>query len=62
MQYKNRKPDAHANSTLELMHYDLAGPISQVGLQYILSFVDHNLCLITISILRQKSDTLLVIK
>uniref|UniRef100_A0A1A8B2B7 Retrovirus-related Pol poly from transposon TNT 1-94 n=1 Tax=Nothobranchius furzeri TaxID=105023 RepID=A0A1A8B2B7_NOTFU len=60
VQYRNRKPDRRANKPLELVHTDLAGPISPAskdGHKYALSFVDDYSSAIFVYFLRNKSDT-----
>jgi hypothetical protein len=59
-QYRNREPDKRADSILQLVHCDLAGPIDPVakdGFKYALGFVDDYSGLIMVYFLRQKSDT-----
>ena len=61
IQHRNRKPDKRANSILELVHCDLAGPIDPIareGFRYVLSFVDDYSGMIMIYLLANKSDTL----
>ena len=56
----NRKPDKRAKSCLDLVHFDLAGPIepaAKEGFRYALGCVDDFSGLIHIYFLKQKSDT-----
>ena len=58
-QSRNRHPDKRATSILELVHTDLAGPISPVsneGSKYCISFVDDYSSLIFVYFLKSKSD------
>jgi hypothetical protein len=60
-QHRNRNPDRRATSALELVHFDLAGPIdpeAKDGFRYALGCVDDYSGLIMIYFLKQKSDTL----
>ena len=59
-QSRNRTPDKRANAPFDLVHSDLAGPISPVGkdgFNYALSFVDDYSGVIMIYFLKHKSDT-----
>ena len=59
-QFRNRTPDARASAPLELVHTDLAGPISPVardGFRYAISFIDDYSGVIFLYFLKQKSDT-----
>ena len=60
-QYRSREADMKANSILELVHCDLAGPIEPVareGFRYVLGFIDDYSGIIMIYFLKHKSDTL----
>ena len=60
-QYRNREADMKANSVLELVHCDLAGPIEPVakeGFRYALGFIDDYSGILMIYFIKQKSDTL----
>ena len=57
----SRKPDERATAALEIVHCDLAGPISPVardGFRYALCFVDDHSGINMVYFLKQKSDTL----
>ncbi len=57
---RSRQPDAKAKSPLELVHCDLAGPVSPVsidGFKYALSFTDDYSGLTMTYFLKQKSNT-----
>ncbi|CAB4039167.1 Retrovirus-related Pol poly from transposon TNT 1-94, partial [Paramuricea clavata] len=59
-QSRNRTPDKRANAPFDLVHSDLAGPISpggKDGFNYALSFVDDYSGVIMIYFLKHKSDT-----
>ena len=59
-QSRNRTSDKRANAPFDLVHSDLAGPISPVGkdgFNYALSFVDDYSGVIIIYFLKHKSDT-----
>ena len=58
--YRNRKPDRRATQKLELVHADLAGPItpeSEEGYKYALCFVDDYTNLNVVYFLKHKHDT-----
>ena len=60
-QYRNREADMKANSVLELVHFDLAGPIEPMakeGFRYALGFIDDYSGILMIYFIKQKSDTL----
>ena len=60
-QYRNREADMKANSVLELVHCDLAGPIAPVakeGFRYALGFIDYYSGILMIYFIQQKGDTL----
>ena len=57
----SRKPDERAIAALEIVHCDLAGPISPVardGFRYALCFVDDHSGINMVYFLKQKSNTL----
>lgn len=59
-QFRGREPDERAKSPLELVHCDLAGPITSIekdGFKYALSFVDDYTGIHMVYFLRQKGDT-----
>ena len=59
VQYRERLPDKRAESVLELVHCDLAGPITPVareGFKYTISFIDDYSGVIFVYFLRNKSD------
>ena len=59
-QFRNREADLKANSILDLVHCDLAGPIEPVakeGFRYVLGFIDDCSGLIMAYFIKQKSDT-----
>ena len=59
-QSRNREPDERACAPLQLVHTDLAGPISPVardGFKYAISFIDDYSGAIFQYFLKQKSDT-----
>ena len=59
-QNRNRKPDARATASLELVHTDLAGPVdpaSKEGFKYCLAFPDDFSGAVFVYFLRNKSDT-----
>ncbi len=59
-QLRNRTPDKRANAPFDLVHSDLAGPISpgvKDGFNYAISFVDDYSGVIMIYFLKHKSDT-----
>jgi len=59
-QFRNRSPDTRACAPLELVHTDLAGPISPVakdGFRYAISFIDDYSGVMFLYFLKQKSDT-----
>ena len=56
----NKKPDPRATSPLELVHSDLAGPVSPAakgGFRWAICFVDDYSGFVCHYFLRQKSDT-----
>jgi len=58
-QFRNRSPDARASAPLQLVHTDLAGPISPVakdGFRYAISFIDDYSGVMFLYFLKQKSD------
>ena len=60
-QSRNRKPDTRASAPLELVHTDLAGPITPVardGFKYAISFIDDYSGVTFMYFLKQKSDTI----
>ena len=59
-QYRNRAADERASAPLELIHSDLAGPISPVardGFKYAMSFIDDYSGAIFVYFLQKKSDS-----
>ena len=59
-QFRSREPDERAKGSLELVHCDLAGPITSIakdGFKYALSFVDDYTGIHMVYFLRQKGDT-----
>ncbi|CAB4016811.1 Retrovirus-related Pol poly from transposon TNT 1-94 [Paramuricea clavata] len=59
---RNRAPDSRATKPLEMVHTDLAGPISPVsknGFKYCIAFTDDFSGAIFVYFLRNKTDTLL---
>ncbi|KAF2349910.1 GAG-pre-integrase domain [Trinorchestia longiramus] len=59
-QYRNRDPDEKSKKPLELVHSDLAGPISPTSFEnsiYVMSFVDDFSGLIFVYFLKIKSDS-----
>ena len=60
-QTRNRNPDTRAKAPLELVHTDLAGPITPVGKDgfiYAMSFVDDYSGVIMIYFLKNKTDAI----
>ena len=60
-QYRNREPDRRATSLLQLVHGDLAGPItleSKDGHKYAMVFVDDYSGALVVYFLKNKSDAL----
>ena len=60
-QTRNRNPDTRAKAPLELVHTDLAGPITPVGKDgfiYAMSFVDDYSEVIMIYFLKNKTDAI----
>lgn len=60
-QFRNRTPDTHALMPLELVHTDLAGPITPVardGLRYDMLFVDDYSDVIFTYFLQKESDAI----
>ena len=58
-QYRNREPDRRATSPLQLVHSDLAGPItpeSKDGHKYAMVFVDDYSVALGVYFLKNKSD------
>ena len=58
-QYQNRKPDHHATAPLQLVHSDLAGPItpeSKEGHKYAMVVVDDYSGALCVYFLKNKSD------
>ena len=58
-QHRNREPDRRADSILQLVHCDIAGPIDPItkdGFQYVLGFIDDYSSLLMVYFLKQKSD------
>jgi len=58
-QYRNRVADERASTPLELIHSDLAGPITPVamgGFRYVMSFIDDYSGAIFLYLLQKKSD------
>ena len=58
-QYRNREPDSRATAPLQLVHSDLAGPItpeSRDGHKYVMVFVDDYSGALGVYFLKNKSD------
>ena len=58
-QMHNRKVDSKSNSTLELVHTDLAGPIDPIsteGYRYAITFTDDYSGVVLVYFLKNKSD------
>lgn len=59
-QFRNRDPDVRASAPLELVHTDLAGPITPIardGFRYAISFIDDYSGVTCLYFLKNKSDT-----
>ena len=59
-EWRNREADKRATTQLELVHCDLARPVDPAArddFRYVLSFVDDFSGVITLYLLKQKSDT-----
>ena len=59
-EFRSRRPDANAKSSLELVHCDISGPIHPVSInsfQYVLRFTDDFSGQVMTYFLKQKSNT-----
>ena len=59
-QMRNRKADSKSNSTLQLVHTDLVGPIDPIsteGYRYAITFTDDYSGVVSMYFLKNKSDT-----
>ena len=57
---RNRSPDEKATAKLQLVHYDIEGPVDPIardGFKYVLSFIDDYSGIIMPYLLKAKSDT-----
>jgi len=64
-QFRSREPDARASAPLELVHTDLAGPITPTGrdgFRYAISFIDNYSGMICVYFLKHKSDAVAATK